>query len=179
VADFPNFVPRLPDMMFERELNLDLGSRPVEIKYLGRGNTPGDAVVFLPRERILIAGDLVVHPIPYLCSGYPSEWAETLGRLIDLNPQTIVPGHGDVLRDLTYPKQVQELLASVVAQVRQALYTQGNGKPLEDVRKEVEKNIDYESLRRKFDEGYPENFDQSSAIPNCLVRTAYYEEVLR
>lgn len=179
MAEFPNFVPRLPDMTFERALTLDLGNRQVEIKYLDRGNTPGDAAVFLPRERILIAGDIVVHPIPYLCSGYPSEWAETLRHLIDLNPLTIIPGYGEVLHDLTYSTKVQELLSRVVAQVRQAVYVQGNGKPLEDVRKEVEKNIDFESLRRKFDDGNPENFDQSSAIPNCLVRNAYYEEVLR
>jgi cyclase len=179
VSKFPNFVPRLPDMTFEREMNLNLGNRPVEIKYLGRGNTPGDVVVFLPKERILITGDIVVHPIPYLCSGYPSEWVQTLGRLIDLDPQTIIPGHGDVLHDLTYPRRVQKLLSDVVAEVRHSLYEQGNGKPLDDIRKQVEREMNFDSLRREFDGGNPGNFDQSSAIQNCLLRNAYYEEVLR
>lgn len=179
VAEFPNFVPRLPDMTFEREMNLDLGSRPVEIKFLGRGNTPGDAVVFLSKDRILITGDIVVHPVPYLCSGYPSEWAETLRRLADLDPQTIIPGHGDVLHDLTYQRRVEKLLSDVVTEVRHSLYTQGNGKPLDDIRKQIEQDINFDTLRHEFDGGIPDNFDQSSAIPKCLVRNAYYEEVLR
>jgi glyoxylase-like metal-dependent hydrolase (beta-lactamase superfamily II) len=146
VSEFPNFVPRLPDMTFEREMNLNLGNRPVEIKYLGRGNTPGDVVVFRPKERILITGDIVVHPIPHLCSGYPSEWVQTLGRLIDLDPQTIIPGHGDVLHDLTYPRRVQKLLSDVVAEVRHSLYEQGNGKPLDDIRKQVEREMNFDSF---------------------------------
>ena len=174
IAEFPNFVPRLPDMTFEREMNLNLGSRPVEIKYLGRGNTPGGAVVFLPKERILISGDIVVHPVPY-----PSEWGHTLSRLIDLDPRTIIPGHGDVLHDLTYPRRVQKLLSDVVTEVRHSLYEQGNGKPFDDIRKQVEHEMNFDSVRREFDKANPDNFDQSSAIQNCLVRNAYYEEVLR
>ena len=177
MSEFPNFLPRLPDMTFERELNL--GNRPVEIKYLGRGNTPGDAVVHLPKQRILLAGDIVVSPVPYWCSGYPSEWAQILGRLIDLDPQTMIPRHGEVLHDLTYPRRVQKLLSDVVAEVQQSLCPPGNGKPLDDIRKQVEQDINFDSLRREFDSGNPDNFDQSSAIPNCLVRNAYYEEVLR
>jgi glyoxylase-like metal-dependent hydrolase (beta-lactamase superfamily II) len=179
VTEFPNFVPRLPDMTFEREINLNLGNRAVEIKFLGRANTPGDAVVFLPRERILITGDIVVHPVPYLCSGYPSEWTETLERLAALDPQTIIPGHGEVLHDLTYPRRVQKLLSDVVAEVRHSFYAQGNGKPLDEIRKQVDVEMKFDALRREFDGGNPHNFDQSSAIPNCLLRNAYYEEVLR
>ena len=51
-----------PRRAFEHELDIDLENREVQIKYLGRGNTAGDALVFLPKERILITGDIVVHP---------------------------------------------------------------------------------------------------------------------
>jgi len=179
VTEFPNFVPRLPDMTFEREINLNLGNHAVEIKFQGRANTPGDAVVFLPRERILITGDIVVHPVPYLCSGYPSEWAETLERPAALDPQTIIPGHGEVLHDLNYPRRVQKLLSDVVAEGRHSFYAQGNGKPLAEIRKQVDVEMKFDALRREFDGGNPDHFDQSSAIPNCLLRNAYYEEVLR
>jgi cyclase len=47
-----------PNLVFDRELDVDIGSREVQIKHLGRGNTAGDALVYLPRERILVAGDL-------------------------------------------------------------------------------------------------------------------------
>ena len=67
----------------------------------------------------------------------------------------------------------------MVTEVRHSLYTQGNGKPLDDIRKQVEQDINFDTLRHEFDGGNPDNFDQSSAIPKCLVRNAYYEEVLR
>ena len=60
-----------PTLAFDRELDLDLGGREVRILHLGRGNTAGDAVVYLPREKILAAGDLLDHPVPYLGGGYP------------------------------------------------------------------------------------------------------------
>ena len=62
------------------------------MKFLGRGNTGGDAVVYLPKEKIVIAGDLVVYPIPYVYDGYPSEWIQTLQNLGQLDADTIVPG---------------------------------------------------------------------------------------
>jgi cyclase len=179
VAEFPNFVPQPPNLTFEHEIDLDLGDREVQVKYLGRGNTAGDAVVFLPKEKILITGDIVVHPVPYLCSGYPAEWSETLQRMIDLGPQTIVPGHGEILHDTSYLIQVKNLLITVVSAVRKVSYVQGNGGELDDVRKNVEKTIDLEALRRQFDGGDPDNFEQSEAIQTCLVRNVYYEEVLR
>ena len=50
---------------------------------------------------------------------------------------------------------------------------------LDKVRKGVEQTADFEALRRQFDGGDQDNFDQSSAISNCLLTNAYYEEVLR
>src|SRR5580704_7164971 len=97
-AEFKGLVPRLPNVTFDRELDLDLGNREVQIKFLGRGNTAGDAVVFVPKEKILVAGDLVVHPGPYMGSGFPTEWSKTLGKMIEMDPQIIVPGHGEILR---------------------------------------------------------------------------------
>src|SRR5215467_9477198 len=67
-------LPRMPELnkikfqsatlTFDHELNLDLGNREVQLKFLGRGNTGGDAIAYLPKENILITGDLVVYPIP-------------------------------------------------------------------------------------------------------------------
>jgi hypothetical protein len=99
--------------------------------------------------------------------------------MIDLGPQIIVPGHGEILHDTSYLFQVKNLLAMVVAGVRKEFYTQGNGVQLDAVRKGIEKTIDFDSLRRQFDGGNPDNFDQSGSISYCLVRNAYYEEKLR
>jgi cyclase len=178
-GEMPNFVPLLPNLTFEHEFDLDLGNREVQLKYLGHGNTPGDAVVFLPKEKILITGDIVVHPVPYLCSGYPAEWIGTLERMIDLSPQTVLPGHGEVLHGTSYLVEVKNLLMTIVTAVRNVSYREGNGEELEAAQKAIEQSVDIEALRRQFDGGDKDNFSQSGVIRSCLVRNAYYEEKLR
>ena len=101
---------------FADTLDIDIGNRQVQVKHLGRGNTPGDAIVYLPKEKILVAGDLVVYPIPYTYDGYPAEWIQTLQNLARLDAQTIVPGHGPILHDKTYLYLVGNLLQSAAAQ---------------------------------------------------------------
>ena len=81
-------------LTFDHDFSIDLGNREVQVKFLGRGNTAGDAVVYLPKEKIVVAGDLVVYPIPYIYDGYPSEWVQTLQNLAQLDADAIVPGHG-------------------------------------------------------------------------------------
>jgi glyoxylase-like metal-dependent hydrolase (beta-lactamase superfamily II) len=115
------FAYRGPDLGFDREVSLDLGKREVEVRYLGRGNTAGDCVVYLPKEKIVIAGDLLDHPVPYAFDGYPAEWVKTLAALAQLDTEVIVPGHGEVLHDKTYLHQVTDLMNTIVTQVNAAL----------------------------------------------------------
>jgi len=145
-AEFKGLVPRLPNVTFDRELDLDLGNREVQIKFLGRGNTAGDAVAFLPKEKILVAGDLVVHPGPYMGSGFPTEWSKTLVKMIEMDPQIIVPGHGEILRGTTYLTQLNELATTVVAQVQEQYYRLTNRAKLDDVKKA----IDLDALKKRF-----------------------------
>jgi cyclase len=72
---------RAPTLTFTDKVDLDLGHREVEVMHLGRGNTSGNAIVYLPREKIIAAGDLLVEPIPYTYDGYPPEWVHTLHRM--------------------------------------------------------------------------------------------------
>jgi glyoxylase-like metal-dependent hydrolase (beta-lactamase superfamily II) len=65
-AEFRDLKVKVPDLTFDHDLDLDLGNREVQLKYLGRGNTVGDAIAYLPKEKILITGDLVDSPVPYL-----------------------------------------------------------------------------------------------------------------
>src|SRR6185369_9757699 len=58
VAEMKTTTQLVPNVSFDRELNIDLGNRPVEIRFIGRGNTAGDTIVYLPKEKILMAGDL-------------------------------------------------------------------------------------------------------------------------
>ncbi|HEX2191083.1 MAG TPA: MBL fold metallo-hydrolase [Longimicrobiaceae bacterium] len=125
----------LPGITLERELVLHRCDREIRVLYLGRGNTRGDVVVHLPRERILATGDLVVSPIPFAFGSYPGEWVETLARLRALDAEVIVPGHGAVLRNGEYVETLDGLLDSVLEQTRDAVQ---RGLSLEETRKIVD-----------------------------------------
>src|SRR5262245_32545781 len=73
---------RLPDIGFRDQLDIDLGNRRVEIRWIGRGNTIGDTIILLPDDSIVMAGDLVVHPVPYLFGGFPVDFPVTLRALM-------------------------------------------------------------------------------------------------
>ncbi|MCM3905044.1 MAG: MBL fold metallo-hydrolase [Pyrinomonadaceae bacterium] len=129
----------LPTVTLTDRVTLHSGSRTVEIRYLGRGHTSGDLVVHLPKERIVIVGDLVISPVPYVGSpqSHPGEWGATLEKLLALQPSIIVPGHGPVLRDDSYLKLMVRLFASIKRQVEAAV---PRGETLDQVRKGV--NLD-------------------------------------
>ena len=58
--------------MFTTSVTLPLGGREVVVRHLGRGNTPGDGVVYLPEAGIVAAGDLIVAPVPYAWGSHRS-----------------------------------------------------------------------------------------------------------
>jgi cyclase len=180
-AEFEKIVDRLPNLMFDHELNIDLGNREVQIKHLGRGNTAGDAVIYLPKEKILITGDLLDHPVPYLGGGYPLELVTTLQKMALLDAQTFVPGHGEVLQGndgKIYLNLVIDFLQTVVSQVGKEVHRLGNSsRNLETVREAVLKAIDMTAWRQKFagDDKDNRDFFDGFSLPGLI--TAAYAQV--
>lgn len=127
----------LPTLTIDERLTLYRGKRKIDIRYLGRGHTSGDIVVHLPEEKILIAGDLIIWPVPYVGSpqSHPGEWAETINKLVALNCDKIIPGHGPVLRDESYLKLMVQLLGSINEQVKAAV---ARRETLEQTRKAID-----------------------------------------
>jgi glyoxylase-like metal-dependent hydrolase (beta-lactamase superfamily II) len=119
IADYRHYRYEPPTVLFERALTLHLGDRQVVIEHLGRGNTPGDASVWLPRERVLATGDLLTLPVPYMRMGYPREQLEVLRALRGRDARVIVPGHGAVQTDARQLDDVIALLQSVVDQAHE------------------------------------------------------------
>lgn len=136
MAENPTAQIILPTITLEDRLTLYRGNRTIDIRYLGRGHTSGDLVVHLPKEGIVITGDLVIWPVPYVGNpqSHPKDWSATLEKLLSLNPSTIIPGHGPVLHDLSYVKLMSGLFASMSQQVESAV---ARGETLEQVRKSV------------------------------------------
>jgi cyclase len=109
-----NVTHTFPTRTFKDRLDIDLGGRQVQVLHHERAVTPGDAFVYLPKEKILITGDLLVNPIAFALSVYPTGWLRTLERLDALDASVIVPGHGEPLRDET-------LLHATIAVFRELL----------------------------------------------------------
>jgi glyoxylase-like metal-dependent hydrolase (beta-lactamase superfamily II) len=96
LAELKSIEISLPTLTFDHSMILHKGGREIRLLYFGRGHTEGDVVVFLPKEKIVITGDLLTSGIPFFRDGHPAEWTATLKGVSHLDFDTAVPGHGPV-----------------------------------------------------------------------------------
>jgi cyclase len=134
LKEIPGVRVALPDVTVAGDLTIHSGSRTIDIRYLGRGNTRGDLVVYLPRERVLATGDLVVEPTPFGIGSYYADWKETLAKLKAFDATTIFLAHGAAQHDWTYVTKLQQLLGDLVTRVNAEI---AKGATLEQVQKTV------------------------------------------
>lgn len=93
--DFSGIELTLPNRTFEGELELQVGDKKVILIEVGPAHTRGDAVVWVPGDKTLFTGDILfkdAHPIVW--QGPVSNWIAALRRLLDMEIETVVPGHG-------------------------------------------------------------------------------------
>jgi len=158
-----------PDLTFERTLRLHSGKRVIDLLFVGNGDTPGDAVAWLPAERVLAAGDMLVHPVPYAGSQVPSQWAKSLRALRALDPRHIVPGHGEVQHDTRYLDLVIETIEATVTEVRRL---RAGGIPVEEVAKRVTMDRHRERMVPAGDTAVRDRWDDFLA---ALIASSYAE----
>ena len=116
-AETTSYVRVPPDITFGDSLLIHQEDRRIVVRWLGRGHTAGDAIVHLPGERIVIAGDLVVRPVPFVGStSFPREMGETLEKMLALGATVIIPGHGEPLREDGYVRDVIRMLKYIRAE---------------------------------------------------------------
>jgi glyoxylase-like metal-dependent hydrolase (beta-lactamase superfamily II) len=127
-------------------LVIDLGGRTAELRHIAPGNTKGDMFLWLPQERLLATGDIVVRPTPYGFFSYPRSWAGVIRQLKALGAKTIVPGHGDVMTDYAYLDLLAETMDLVATQVEASAKA---GKTLEETRAAM----DWSSVEKRFGAG--------------------------
>lgn len=84
---------------YAEQMNIYLGDREIRLMNFGRAVTPGDSIVYLPKEKLALIGDLIVNPVTFALGGYPSEWLRALEKVDALDATTMVTGHGDPLKD--------------------------------------------------------------------------------
>jgi len=107
--------PGLPQITFTDETQVFLGGKEVAAKYVGRGHTNGDAVVYFPSERVLHTGDLFVSSGAPFCDtsngGSIKEWDATIRKALEFDFDTVIPGHGAVAKRADLMKWVETLMA--------------------------------------------------------------------
>ncbi len=145
MAENPSAEIVLPTITLEDRLIFHRGNRVIDIRYLGRGHTSGDIVVHLPKEGIVLTGDLVIWPVPYIGNpqSHPGDWGLTLQKLIALRANTIIPGHGPVMHDDAYLQLMSRLFESIKREVDGAI---GRGENLD----QASKTIKLEELEKLF-----------------------------
>ena len=85
------------DMLFDRELDLDLGGVHARLLYLGAAHTRGDEITFVPEDSVMLPGDVVQNQISpnIICSSCsPRQWIAVLDRVAPLQPKLVIPDHG-------------------------------------------------------------------------------------
>jgi len=112
-----------PTMTFDTAMTVWMGKREVRLMHLGAGHTKGDAVVWLPKERILFSGDLVEEgATPYCGDAYLAAWPHTLERLKRLRPRRLVPGRGAAMMTpracLRAIESTQDFVRAMTAEIR-------------------------------------------------------------
>jgi glyoxylase-like metal-dependent hydrolase (beta-lactamase superfamily II) len=169
VAGYTGLSPHPATITFRDRLTLPDSLAPVEVMFLGRANTDGDAVAWLPRQRVLATGDIVVHPIPYASACFLGEWIGVLERIKAFDFAHLVPGHGEVQVDRAYVDQLIQALGEIRAQVG-PLARQGLS--LDDVRRQV----DLAALRDRFagDDAW-KRFLMGAVFLGDVVKNAWQE----
>ncbi len=125
----------VPDVVFDKSLVLTVGDRKIELRDLGHANSPNDVVMYLPDEKVLFTGDIVVEsPLPFVGASWPVTWVAVLREIEQWPAQGIVPGHGPIMRDASYVRNVRTLLETAMTQVEMLAR---EGKTLEQIQDAV------------------------------------------
>lgn len=104
----------LPDTTYSDRMDLDLGGRRVQVLHDDRAITPGDSFLYLPDDGIVVTGDLLVNPVTFGLSSYPTGWLKTLEGIDRLDARVLLPGHGEPLHDKALLHATMDVLRTLL-----------------------------------------------------------------
>jgi glyoxylase-like metal-dependent hydrolase (beta-lactamase superfamily II) len=118
------------DIPFDDKYVLEDDSQRVEFLYFGHAHTPGDAVAYLPKHRILCTGDACVNgAFNFMGHSNSASWIRVLEKLQGLDVRLICPGHGKVMSKELLVKQ-KRYFEDMRAQIKKGIDA---GKKLEEI----------------------------------------------
>jgi len=116
--DFDGIDPVAPTRTFDGELTLQVGDKEVRLIEVGPAHTRGDLLVHLPQERVVFTGDILfINGHPIVWAGPVSNWIKACDRIMEMDADVIVPGHGPIT-DKQGVAQVKGYLTYISAEAR-------------------------------------------------------------
>jgi cyclase len=107
-----------PNVTFAGSMTILLGGREIQLLH-ANAITTGDTYLYLPKEKVLVTGDILLSPYPFAIGGtYPEEWLKTLQKFAAMEPAVILPGHGNAETSLDFLRGNIDLFQSVMQQVK-------------------------------------------------------------
>jgi glyoxylase-like metal-dependent hydrolase (beta-lactamase superfamily II) len=154
---------RPPDIVFDREVKLDLGGITARLMWFGPGHTQGDELIFVEPDSVLLSGDIVENKlVPSMPNADASAkgWLAILDKLEPLKPRFVVPDHG-ALGDGSLIAQERAFLRDLQTRAQEL---KRQGVPVEDAGRRIETDLKIK---------YPD-WGSTGAIANA-VRRVYAE----
>ena len=128
---------RAPDVVFDRESNVDLGGVTARLFWLGPAHTKGDELIFVEEDSVLIPGDIVqknIFPIMPNPDANVKGWLSILDNVEALHPKFIVPDHGTAIVDAS---QIATQRAYLMALQSRSLELKKQGVSVDDAGKTI------------------------------------------
>ena len=116
--DFGSVAEKLPTKTFSDELRLNVGAKSIHLLEVGPAHTRGDVLVHVPEDRTIFTGDILfIEGTPLMWAGPVANWIRACDRIIGLDPEVIVPGHGPIT-DVAGVAQVKAYLQYIEGEAR-------------------------------------------------------------
>ncbi|HKV53571.1 MAG TPA: MBL fold metallo-hydrolase [Candidatus Binataceae bacterium] len=116
--DFEGIDVAMPTRTFEGELTHKVGNKTVRLIEVGPAHTRGDVLAYVPEDRVMFTGDMLfINGHPIIWAGPVGNWIKACQLMMDLDVDTIVPGHGPVT-DKRGAAAVKEYLEYITREAR-------------------------------------------------------------
>lgn len=116
--DFGDVAERMPTRTFTGEMAVQVGDKRVELIEVGPAHTAGDVLVHVPGDRIVYTGDILfIDGTPIMWAGPVSNWIAACDRILAMDVEAIVPGHGPIT-DKAGVRKVQDYLRYIDGEAR-------------------------------------------------------------
>jgi len=113
----------IPDISFSERLEIQLGDILVELIHFGSAHSAGDISVYLPKQDVIIAGDIAFHQrmLPVFPETKTLRWVETFDLFVATGAKHVIPGHGEPTDMTTVTTQTKGYLTFLQDHARKLL----------------------------------------------------------